>query len=869
MNCRYPQHWLFPSFLFVLLWIFVAVPHPLHAQPTTTTRDVAAGLSVPVQVLWGADSMLWVAERAGRILQINPESGEQTELLQVPDVFLPEERGIFGMAMHPDFKNSPDIFLFYSYVNFHDQGWDLWGKVVRYSYNSTEKKLGEPTVILDSLSTMAWNFGGGILALPDETLLVGIGDGIDFLDEVQSHSSTRGKILRVGFDGSIPEDNPWKTSSSPLDALWATGFRNPKGLDVGPDGTVYGTDWGTASLDEINIIQKGGNYGWPNVLGTCDGHPFLNELEFCQDSNVVEPLHQWYKAEVRVTMPADLRYYSGSIIDHWDHSLLVATLDDGLHQVKLTDEGRVEYVGQYLVPDVDPDSPGRLRAVCVSPEGRVFVATSNQDGEARPPFPGAADDRIVEVLSAKDLSDDTTTTTPLIVRDIITNLHVPWEITWGTDNWIWMTERNGAVGKVNPEDGEYRQLLNLPDVVETGSAGLLGMALHPNFCDSPHVFLVYCYERPDNSALLWEKLVRYTYMEDIDTLVEPVVLVDSIEATGNHAGSRVIISPDRKIFMTTSDADKGYLTQSLQHKHGKILRLNIDGSVPHDNPWRDSPWPGNIVWSMGHRNPQGLVFASNHILYSAEHGPWSDDEINLISKGNNYGWPDVAGFCDTPGEQDFCADSVVTEPLIAWTPTIAPSGLDYYSSNAIPEWTGSLLLAVLKRSQIVQVQLNEHGNEVDTTNLYFSFDFGRIRDLCVAPDGRVFLAVSNADGIGVPKEGDDRIVEIRSGLGHPALPEPGELCDRILTGVDSEVELVRSGATVLPQPVHDYATILLGTRLAQGTAKIYNLSGVLIREEEFPGGNSWQFARHSLKPGLYLVKLSDSAKVVQVQVVVR
>lgn len=170
---------------------------------------------------------------------------------------------------------------------------------------------------------------------------------------------------------------------------------------------------------------------------------------------------------------------------------------------------------------------------------------------------------------------------------------------------------------------------------------------------------------------------------------------------------------------------------------GKILRINLDGTLPSDNPLAGSP-----IWSLGHRNAQGLVFAKGR-LYSAEHGNTTDDEVNIIQKGRNYGWPNVEGYCNNGSEPAFCSSNNVVEPIQAWSPTIAPSGLDYYNSTAIPQWRNSLLLAVLKDSELLQLKLNDAGDRVEAVNTYYKSTYGRLRDVCVAPDGKVYLITSN------------------------------------------------------------------------------------------------------------------------------
>jgi glucose/arabinose dehydrogenase len=316
---------------------------------------------------------------------------------------------------------------------------------------------------------------------------------------------------------------------------------------------------------------------------------------------------------------------------------------------------------------------------------------------------------------------------------LVQNLTHVWEITWGPDNFIWMTERGGRVSRVNPTTGSVIPLLTISEVVTNNEGGLLGMALHPDFSTTPYVFVEYDY---NSSSGYKGKVVRYIY--NGSTLINPLTIIDNIEAAANHNGCRLLISPDKKLFISIGDADnENSYPQNTSSLNGKILRINLDGSIPSDNPI-----VGNPLWTMGHRNPQGLVFANN-ILYSSEHGTSNNDEINIIEKGRNYGWPNVQGYCDGTAEQTFCSANNVKEPIKAWTPTIAPCGLDYYDKNEIPQWKNSLLLVTLKNARLYQMKLNDSYNTIIETNEYFTNKYGRMRDLCISPAGKVYIGTSN------------------------------------------------------------------------------------------------------------------------------
>jgi aldose sugar dehydrogenase len=339
----------------------------------------------------------------------------------------------------------------------------------------------------------------------------------------------------------------------------------------------------------------------------------------------------------------------------------------------------------------------------------------------------------------------------LATETLVGNLNFPWEILWGPDNFIWMTERQGRVSRVNPLTGQVIPIATIAEVASTTNFnGLLGMALHPQFSTNPFVYLIYNYF--DASQNYLEKIVRFTY--DGTTLTSPMTLVDGIvgKIGGDfiHNGSRLMIGPDMKLYATTGDANQRFdFPQNPNSLNGKVLRVNLDGTIPSDNPF------GNAVWSIGDRNSQGLVFAKGK-LYASMHGETTNDEINIIRKGGNNGWPFVEGFCDLPAEQTFCAANNVNEPIYAWTPTIAPSGMDFYNSNYIAQWKNSLLLAVLKDKRLIQLKLTDDGSGVDGIHEFFVNQFGRLRDIAIAPDGKVYICTDNGNN-------SDKIIIITKG----------------------------------------------------------------------------------------------------------
>ncbi|MFO8234134.1 MAG: PQQ-dependent sugar dehydrogenase [Bacteroidales bacterium] len=416
-------------------------------------------------------------------------------------------------------------------------------------------------------------------------------------------------------------------------------------------------------------------------------------------------------------------------------------------------------------------------------------------------------------------------------QSVATGLDTPWEILWGPDDHIWFTERYGKVSRLNPDNENITELITIEDVHEEGESGLLGMTFHPDFPGTPYVYVVYNYISGSN---IEERLVRYTY--ENESLTSPNVLIEGIEGNTYHNGSRIVFDNDDKLYFSTGDAGNTAYSQELNSLNGKILRMNPDGSIPEDNPFQDS-----YIWTYGHRNAQGLIISPDGIMYSSEHGPASDDEMNIIEKGRNYGWPDVNGFCDETSEIDFCEDNNVKEPIEAWTPTLAVAGIDYYHHDAISEWDNSILMTTLKESELVQLKLSDDGMNIDEENRWFDNWFGRLRDVCISPDGRVFIAVSNRDGRGNPKPGDDRIVEIAP---------VNETSENLNPKADEAL-------TIYPNPM-DYKTVIsIHDDLSGSTLKIYNSIGVKVFEKKMTNTRETTIDQ-DLSTGMYIVVLQNN-----------
>ena len=336
------------------------------------------------------------------------------------------------------------------------------------------------------------------------------------------------------------------------------------------------------------------------------------------------------------------------------------------------------------------------------------------------------------------------------VETVATGLEVPWGFAFLPNGNILFTERRGRVRMI--ESGKLRAepVFTVPDVEPSGESGLMDISLHPDFAKNGFVYLAYAYKKDARAV----RVVRYKFT--VGKFTEPKTIIEDIPAAQFHAGTRCRFGPDGKLYVTTGDATDRALAQKTDSLNGKTLRLNDDGTVPSDNPFVGKAGYRPEIWTIGHRNAEGLAWQpGSGLMFQTEHGPsgfdgpGGGDEVNIVEKAKNYGWPTIHHKESQAG---------LESPLLEYTPACAPASAMFYNGSAFPVFKGNFFLGCLAGKRIIRVVLN--GRSVVSQENLLEGTYGRIREMEEGPDGFIYFSTSNRDGRGSPAKDDDRIMRL-------------------------------------------------------------------------------------------------------------
>ena len=321
----------------------------------------------------------------------------------------------------------------------------------------------------------------------------------------------------------------------------------------------------------------------------------------------------------------------------------------------------------------------------------------------------------------------------------------PWGMTWLSDGRMLVTERKGEILIFKDDKYTGEKIQGLPPVHNVNQAGLLDVAAHPKHAENGWIYIAYAKHFEDSTAAT--TIMRFKLEGNTAVNQEELIIAGPSWKGGRHFGSRIVF--DNEGYLYFSNGDKGNIpmnAQDLTNAHGKIHRINDDGTIPSDNPFVDSVGAVASIWSFGNRNPQGLYFdKSTNTLWEVEHGPKGGDELNIIEKGKNYGWPVITYGINYNGTilAETSEKPGMEQPIHYWVPSIATCGITVVTSDKYPGWKGNILVAALAKQHIARVVLKDNKHVAEEKLLP---GIGRVRQVAESPDGYIY-AITELTGL--------------------------------------------------------------------------------------------------------------------------
>jgi glucose/arabinose dehydrogenase len=335
---------------------------------------------------------------------------------------------------------------------------------------------------------------------------------------------------------------------------------------------------------------------------------------------------------------------------------------------------------------------------------------------------------------------------------VVSGLDHPWSLAFLPDGRMLVTERVGRL-RVIAADGTLlpQPVGGVPEVYASGQGGLLDVLPHPDFATNGFVYLSFSApgEGGAGTGVVRGRLVGNDRLADVGTVFEAAPK----SSGGRHFGSRMVWGPDGKLYVSAGERGNDAWAQMRDRHPGSVLRLNEDGSVPPDNPFVGQRGIRPEIFTWGNRNPQGMiVHPVRGEIWEQEHGPRGGDEINILKRGANYGWPVITygtAYSGLPMGEGTHKEGM-EQPIWHWTPSIAPSGMAYYTGDAFPAWQGNLFVGSLKFRYLERLELD--GTKVTHREELLRGELGRIRDVRQGPDGQLYILTDESDGVVVRLE---------------------------------------------------------------------------------------------------------------------
>jgi glucose/arabinose dehydrogenase len=332
------------------------------------------------------------------------------------------------------------------------------------------------------------------------------------------------------------------------------------------------------------------------------------------------------------------------------------------------------------------------------------------------------------------------------LEPVATGINIPWGMTWLPDGSLLVTEKSGILYQV--VKGVKTEIKNVPKVYVRGQGGLLDIALHPKYSQNGWIYLSYASDEGEGTGG-HTKIIRAQLSSGSLTQIESIYKAGPNTTKGQHFGSRIVFDNNGYLYFSIGERGEHFVNpQDITRDGGKIYRLNDDGTIPKDNPFVGQSGAKEAIYTFGNRNPQGIAkHPVTGAIWAHEHGPQGGDEINIIKKGANYGWPLVTYGIDYDGTtiSKETEKPGIEKPIFYWLPSIAPSGMTFVTGDKYPNWKGHLLVGSLKFQYLELLILKE--NEVIKRQKIAS-NIGRVRHVAQGPDGYIYLGV---EGKGIVK----------------------------------------------------------------------------------------------------------------------
>lgn len=327
----------------------------------------------------------------------------------------------------------------------------------------------------------------------------------------------------------------------------------------------------------------------------------------------------------------------------------------------------------------------------------------------------------------------------------VANTGISWGMVWLPNGDLLFTDRDGELRRVQHEQIIAENITGLPEIAKGGQGGLLDITLHPDYANNG--WLYFSYSKPDGKGNKSTAIMRAKIQNKTLTEQEDIYVAQAYADKGVHFGSRLAFDNQGYLYFSIGDRGQRDINpQNIQRDAGKVYRLHDDGSVPKDNPFFTDNSAKKAIYTYGHRNPQGMAkHPTTGEIWTHEHGPRGGDEVNIITKGKNYGWPIISYGINYSGTSftDLTEKDGLEQPLWYWDPSIAPSGMMFVTSNKYPQWLGNMLVGSLKFGYIVMLTLD--GNKVIKEEIVKD-ELLRVRNIKQGPDGYIYIAV---DGKGI------------------------------------------------------------------------------------------------------------------------